>query len=110
VSYRTRRRLPYVHALSGLGVTRGTVGAEAPSYSGPWYGEILSKIADPLSGALAQRIAYGKTDPYYTSYGSTPAYYGGAAGYSSFGGFGGISPTMLLIGGAALVAMMMLRK
>lgn len=106
MSYRTRRRIPYVHALSsGLGAT-----AEAPT---PWYGELLSKIADPLSGALSQRIAYGKQTPYY-GYGSTPppTYYsgGGPGDFSSFGGFGGISPTMLLLGGAALVAMMMLRK
>jgi len=109
VSYRGRARIPYVHAISGLGLTRGTVGGEAPS--SPWYGELLTKIADPLSDALAQRIAYGKTDPYYSSYGSSQQYYpaAGAGGYG-YSAFGGISPTMLLIGGAALVAMMMLRK
>lgn len=107
MSYRARRRVPYVHALAG-GLGRATITEVPPSYSGPWYGEILSKIADPLSGALAQRIAFGKQDPLYSGYGYGSTY--GAGGYSSFGGFGGISPTMLLLGGAALLAVMMLRK
>jgi len=106
VSYRvlTGPAIPFVHALpGGLGAE-----PEAPA-PGSWK-EIIFKLSEPFAQAGAQRLAYGKTDPYYSPYGpSSPQFYGQGSPYSSMG-FGGISPTMLLLGGAALVAMMMLRK
>lgn len=105
MSYRvlTGPAIPFVHALpSGLGVEPAT-----PS-SAPWWGQIIQSVAEPFAQAGAQRLAYGKTDPYYSPYGTSPMYYG-QGGSSSFG-VGGISPTMLLVGGAALLAVMMLGR
>ena len=107
MSYRvlTGPAIPFVHALpSGLGADPET------AYSGPWWGQAIQKFIDPLGGAVAQRVAYGKTDPYYSpyGYGSTPPLYYGQG--SPLGSFGGISPTMLLVGGAALLAVMMLGR
>jgi hypothetical protein len=105
VSYRvlTGPAIPFVHALpSGLGAE-----PEAPS---TWK-EIIFRLSQPFAQAGSQRIAYGRTDPYYSPYGGggSQMYYGAGAG--AYGSpLSGISPTMLLLGGAALVAMMMLRK
>lgn len=106
MSYRvlTGRAIPFVHALpSGLGAE-----PEAPA-PGSWR-EVIFRLSEPFAQAASQRIAYGRTDPYYSSYGAAPQYYPGQPSPSSFSGIGGISPSMLLLGGAAVLAMMMLRK
>lgn len=86
-----------MYRVSGLGV-------EPPERVDPWYAQLLSKIADPLSGALATRVAHGKTEPGSQFYPAAPA----PPAQASL--VGGISPTMLLLGGAALLAVMMLGR
>jgi hypothetical protein len=106
VSYRvlTGPAIPFVHALpSGLGFD----GDAGTASSGSTWKDIIARLAEPFAQAGAQRLAYGKTDPYYSAYGASPMYYGQSAYGSSFGG---ISPTMLLVGGAALLAVMMLGR
>lgn len=105
MSYRvlTGPAIPFVHALpSGLGLVAEP---EAPA-PGSWK-ELVFRLSEPFAQAGAQRLAYGKTDPSGSPF-SPPR--GSAFGYDSMSPFGGLSPTMLLLGGVALVAMMMLRK
>jgi hypothetical protein len=109
MSYRvlTGPAIPYVHALpSGLGFD-GSVGETS---SGSTWKDIILRLSEPFAQAGAQRLAYGKTDPYYSAYGygSSPMYYGAQGAFGS--GFGGLSPTTLLLGGAALLAVMMLGR
>lgn len=80
------------------------LGVEPPEpRTDPWYVPLLTQIADPLSGALAQRIAYGRTEP-------TTGFYPAAPAPAQTSALGGISSTTLLLGAAALFAVMMLRK
>lgn len=107
MSYRvlTDASIPYVHALpGGLGAD-----PEVPA-PGSWR-DVIFRLSEPFARAASQRLAYGKTDPYYSPYGGgggSPMFYGAGSGYQS--SIGGISPSMLLIAGAALLAVMMLRK
>lgn len=109
MSYRVvagERAIPYVHALSGLGDGPSTV-AIAPS-SLPWWQQIAIPVGQSVGSAVSQRIAYGQQQ-----YGAYPSGFQFSTPYGAYGGgsFGSFQPsTLLLIGGATLLAMMMLRK
>ena len=102
MSYRvlTGPAIPFVHALPG------GLGAE-PEAPGTWK-DIIFQLSQPFAQAASQRIAYGQTQPYYGSTLFSPMQ--SPYSYSPLGSFGGISPTMLLVGGAALLAVMMLGR
>lgn len=99
--------IPYVHALSGgLGQTPSTV-AIAPS-SLPWWQQIAIPVAQSVGSAVSSRIAYGKQP-----YGAYPSGFAVSTPYGAYGGgsYGSFQPsTLLLIGGAALLAMMLMRR
>jgi hypothetical protein len=108
VSYRVVAggRIPSVHSLAGLGDGPSTVSI-APS-SLPWWQQIAIPVGQSVGSAAAQRLAYGQQP-----YGAYPSGFQLSTPYGAYGGgtFGSFQPsTLLLIGGAALLAMMMLRK
>lgn len=111
MSYRvlTEARLPYVHSVGGLGAND----LVATSSSDPWGVRIAEAFGTPIIGALSQRIAYGKPPEYAYPTGNSSLYYQpGGASTPYFGyGTGGFDPrTLMLIGGAGLLAMMLLRR
>lgn len=107
MSYRvvTGGRIPYVHSLAGLGQGPSTVQISPSAL--PWWQQIAIPVGQSVGTAVSQRIAYGKNQ-----YGGYPSGFTLGTPYGMYGGgaFGSFQPsTLLLIGGAALVAMMMLR-
>jgi len=75
--------------------------------SDPLWARFVAAFSTPVVSAVSSRIAYGQT---YAPYPGT--FYGGTqtpGGTYGAGGF--ISPqTLLLLGGAAILAMMLMRK
>jgi hypothetical protein len=108
MSYRvlTDASIPYVHSLSGLGQSPSTVQI-SPSEL-PWWQQIAIPVGQSVGSAVSQRIAYGQQP-----YGAYPSGFMYQTPYGQYGGgaYGSFQPSsLLLIGGAALLALMMLRK
>jgi len=96
--------LPFSYA--GLGQDPVPV-ASLPS-SAPWWGTLIQNVGVPLAQGTASRIAYGRqpTGIYPSGFQFTSPYgtYGGGA-------FGSFQPsTLLLLGGAALLMFLMMKK
>lgn len=108
MSYRvlTSSSIPYVHALSGLGQGPSTVQISQSDL--PWWQQIAIPVGQSVGTAVSQRIAYGQQP--YGGYPSGFMFQGPAGAYGG-GAYGSFQPsTLLLVGGAALLALMMLRK
>ena len=104
-------KIPYVTAVEnrdGLGQSQPAP-LVATSEKDPVGFRLAETLGRPILAALSSRIAYGQTPgaAYYPSgFGvQTPTgFYGGGA-------FGGFDPrTILLIGGAGLLALMLMRR
>jgi len=94
---------------SGGGLSQGTAvpsPAPATATTDPLWARMVSAFATPFTQAISSRIAYGKT---------YPTYGGGAFQYTTPGsyyqGSGYINPsTIALLGGGALLVLLLMRK
>ncbi|MGH7259948.1 MAG: hypothetical protein ACREI9_04620 [Nitrospiraceae bacterium] len=93
--------IPY--AYGGLGQEVTPLPASAP-----WWGQLIQSVGVPLAQGTASRIAYGRQPS-----GIYPSGFQFTSPYGTYGGgaFGSFQPsTLLLLGGAALLVLMMAKK
>lgn len=98
-------------ARNGLGQLQPQLPPAPPAVgtttSDPLWARIFAPLAAPFAQATASRIAYGQTPNYFPSgfgFQSPTGFYGGGA-------YGGFNPSsLLLLGGAGLVVMMLMRR